>query len=227
MSFRDGKEYIIPEWMKNLQSVEIIRTKIDYGPATKFIPTLERVDENQNILVLDDDHVYPKSYVEEFEKNAEKYPDFLLTASGWRVPKDLIDRPTSFISNVLKTPPTPVKGTRIRKLYPTDIVQGYAGYLIKPQFFDLDQLRDYSKAPEIVKYVDDVWLSAHSKVPKFVFPMKRYCYSPMTSRKFFKSTSLSMINNRSKENYEDRHNSIAIKYFKDRWMVSDNNPSTK
>ena len=216
-SFRDGEAYNIPSWIEELESVQILRVDQDYGPATKFIPTLEKMEGDEAILVLDDDHIYPPGYIQEFEKGNDMYPDFLLTASGWRVPKDLVDKPTSFISNILKTPPTPVKGTRIGKLYQTDIVQGYAGYLIKPQFFDIQKLKNYEGTPEILKYVDDVWISAHSNVPKYVLPLKRYCYSPMSSRKFFRSNSLSMINNRGKERNEDRHNSIAIKYFKDKW----------
>lgn len=217
VSFRDGKEYVIPEWLNNLQSVEIVRTEEDHGPATKFIPSLLSLGEDENILVLDDDHVYPPNYIAEFEAGEKMYPDYILTASGWRVPDDLIDKPTSLISNIMKLPPTPVKGTRIKKLYPTDIVQGYAGYLIKPRFFDLSELTDYSDAPEIVRYVDDVWVSAHGKAKKFVLPMKRYCYSPLLNRKLFKSTSLAMINNRGKAKNEDRHNSIALRYFSDRW----------
>ncbi len=217
ISFRNSEEYIIPEWLLTLDSLEINRIDQDYGPATKFIPTVESHQDDELILVVDDDHIYPPKYIQEFEKGEEKNSDCILASSGWRVPEDLVDKPTTMISNIMKTPPTPVKGTRIKSLYVTDIIQGYSGYLIKPRFFDIKKLKDFSDAPEIVKYVDDVWISAHSKVSKYVLPLKRYCYSPMPSRKFFRSTSLSMINNRGKERNEDRHNSIAIKYFKDRW----------
>ena len=225
-SFRDGKEYVIPEWLEQLNSVEIVRVQHDYGPATKFIPTLELSDQDQDILVVDDDHVYTRNYIEEYEKGREQYPDYILASSGWRVPEDLTDRQATLYTNVMQVPPVPVKSTRTKKLYQTDIIQGYSGYLIKPRFFDLDELKDYSGVPEQLKLVDDVWISAHANVPKFVLPLSRYCYSPLSTRGYFNTNSLSLLNNR-KERDEDRHNSIGIKYFKDRWMVSDNNPSTK
>lgn len=215
-SFRDGNEYIIPEWLEQLDSVEIVRMQHDFGPATKFIPTLESSEKDQSILVVDDDHVYTKNYIEEYEIGRKKYPDYILCSSGWRVPEDLTDRQATLYTNVMQVPPVPVKATRTKKLHQTDIIQGYSGYLIKPRFFDLAELKDYTDVPEQLKLVDDVWISAHAKVPKFVFPLSRYCYSPLSTRGYFNTNSLSLFNNR-KTRDEDRHNSIGIRYFKDRW----------
>ncbi|WP_424962262.1 hypothetical protein [Ekhidna sp.] len=215
-SFRNNKEYIIPTWLTELMAVEIVRVDQDYGPATKFIPTLDSATQDQLILVVDDDKMYPPNYVNEFERTEKEHPECILAASGWRVPKDLIDKPTTLRSNLLKIPPTPVKGTRIKDLYKTDIIQGYSGYLIKPKFFDLDTIKDYSDAPEQIKFVDDIWISAHSKVDKFVLPLKRYCYTSPVNQSFFKSTSLAKINNWNRNN-ADRNNTVALKYFKDKW----------
>ncbi len=38
-SKREQTAYVIPDWLKNLQSVEIVSCE-DYGPATKLIPSL-------------------------------------------------------------------------------------------------------------------------------------------------------------------------------------------
>lgn len=224
ISFRGGEEYIIPDWLKQLKSLEIVRVDKDFGPATKFIPTLESQKKDQPILVLDDDHLYPPTYVKDFEKATKKYPDFILAANGWLVPKDLTDRPTTLIMNLFHIPPTPVKGTRTRKIRQTDIIQGYAGYLIKPRFFHVEQLKDYSNVPEELQYVDDVWISANALAPKYVIPTKRYCYNPFLTRDFFSSNSLANINNRGNSDSEghvkneDRYNSIAIKFYKGNWL---------
>lgn len=215
---RGNETYIIPEWLKNLSFLEIVRVENDYGPATKVIPTIESQKPDQLILVLDDDHLYTQYYIEQFESASKLYPDYILSANGWIVPHNLVDKHTNLIMNLKHIPPTPVKGTRIRKIYQTDIVQGYAGYLIKPRFFNLEELKDYSEAPPELRLVDDVWISAHAQAPKFVIPLKRYCYTPYKDQKFFKSNSLAKLNNWGKSRDEDRHNSIGIRYFKGRWL---------
>lgn len=224
-TFRDGSKYVIPKWMEDLKSLEIVRITEDYGPASKFIPTLESQPEDQLILVVDDDHLYPPRFIEEFESSHQKYGDYILAAGGWRVPKDLTDRSTKVWMNIFKIPPAPVKGSKIKQLYPTNIVQGYAGYLIKPNFFNLDELKDFSKAPNEIRYVDDVWISAHSKVRKFVIPIKRYCYNTFFTRKFYKSTSLAKISNKGGKSNSERYNTIGIRYFKDRWEMFDKSSS--
>ncbi|WP_421773373.1 hypothetical protein [Gracilimonas sp.] len=217
-SFRNNKPYRIPPILNELKNIQIHRVDVDYGPATKFIHALNSFPEEQQVLVVDDDNIYPPNYVEQFEEASRRYPDKILSASGWRVPDDLIDKPTTLKSNVFKLPPTPIPGTRIKKNYPVDIIQGYSGYLLKPVFFNLEELQDYSLTPEALRFVDDVWISAHAKVPKIVFPMKRFCYTPFLKKHDFSSSSLAKINNWNKPSNEDRNNTIGIKLFEERWL---------
>lgn len=216
-SFRNGKEYIIPEWLKDLKSVDLVRIETDYGPATKFIPAILAQDPDQKILVTDDDNIYPQGYITELRKASEALPDKVVAASGWRVPSDLIDRPTTLISNLLKKPPTPVPGTRITKPYAIDILQGYSAFLFKPKFFNGDEVTNYEGVPNNIRFVDDVWVSVHCKVEKVVVPMSRFCFTPFFQHNFFKSSSLAKINNWDKEDYSQRNNSIAIKFFEKKW----------
>ncbi|MCV9387234.1 glycosyltransferase family A protein [Reichenbachiella ulvae] len=216
-SLRNNKEYVIPEWLHKLKNVKVIRIEKDYGSASKFIPAIESCSSEQYILVVDDDNIYPSNYVRDFSEASSSNPEVVLAASGWRVPKDLIDRSTTLYSNIFKVPPTPVPGTRIKEVYPIDIVQGYSGFLIKPAFFNLEILKDYSNVPEAVFFVDDVWVSAHCKVPKYVFPISRFCFVPFGLQDYFKQSSLAKINNWDRVKDEDRNNSIAIKFLKDKW----------
>jgi len=78
-------------------------------------------------------------------------------------------------------------------------------------------LKDYSNVPKAVRFVDDVWVSAHSRVQKYVFPAKRFCFTLFWKEAFFKSTSLAKINNWGRDDYAKRNNSIAIKHFADKW----------
>lgn len=217
-SFRNDRPYKVPDYLNELKNIHIHRVEVDYGPATKFIHALSQFSESQKILVVDDDNIYPKNYIEQFERASRQFPDIILAASGWRVPADLLDRPTTLKSNILKTPPTPVPGTRINENYPVDVIQGYSGYLLKPEYFDLGELKDYSFAPEALRYVDDVWVSAHAKVSKEVFPMKRFCYTPFFKKREYSSSSLAKINNWNKDSNEDRNNTVGIRFFKEKWM---------
>lgn len=60
-------EYIIPEWLKELngrEKLRIFRTE-DYGPVTKLYPTIQRIsDPNQLIIVVDDDLIYESRLIE-------------------------------------------------------------------------------------------------------------------------------------------------------------------
>lgn len=217
-SFRNGLPYNIPEYLNMFNNIHIHRVEVDYGPATKFIHALVQHSENQQILVVDDDNIYPPNYVEQFEQASRNHPEVILAASGWRVPDDLIDKPTTLKSNIFKIPPTPIPGTRVKENYPVDIIQGYSGYLLKREFFNLGELQDYSSAPKALRFVDDVWISAHALVPKIVFPMRRFCYTPFFKKHLFKSNSLAQINNHNKTTHEDRNNTIGIKYFNGKWL---------
>lgn len=68
-------EYIIPEWLIEYQSkyhhLKIFRTE-DYGPPTKFLPTLQRIKNPETILVVvDDDLVYHPDMIFEHRKYQE------------------------------------------------------------------------------------------------------------------------------------------------------------
>lgn len=216
-SFRNDLEYHIPEWMQQLKSLNIVRIDEDFGPASKFIPSLKSQEPDQSILVVDDDNLYPSNYIKDFEKAEKKNPDFILAASGWRVPDDLIDKPTTLMTNIKRVPPVPLPGTRIRKIYKTDIIQGYSGYLLKPRFFNLNEIDNYEGVPHKVRFVDDVWVSAKAEVEKYIFPISRFCYTPFFQNDFYKDSSLAKINNFDRIDNRDRNNSIALRFFEDVW----------
>jgi len=69
-------EYIIPEWLKNLvgEKLKIFRIETDLGPLTKILPTLERIsDPEQIIIVLDDDLIYHSDLIKEQVNNQIKW----------------------------------------------------------------------------------------------------------------------------------------------------------
>ena len=216
-SARENRPYEIPARLRQLTSVTIHACS-DVGPATKFIPALTSLPPDQLVLAVDDDRIYPPNLVADLEAAARARPDAAYGFSGWIAPEDLIDKPTTVIANLLERPPVPIYAQRQRRPRQVDILQGTGGYLIRPRFFALDRLVDHSTAPAAARSVDDVWMSAHCRVDKFVIPAKRSNFQARRRMTIYKGTSLGRAN-RGRRN-EDRKNSIMLRYFADRWMLT-------
>lgn len=214
-SIREQRAYAIPPYLERLRAIEIVRCE-DYGPATKLIPALQASDPEQKILVVDDDRLYPPDLIEYFVRWSNEHPHVAIGAAGWVVPKDLTYRRT-FLSNhnLRRTPPAPLKSTWTRKKLEVDVLEGYAGYLVKPGFFDVQRITDYNGAPEAAFFVDDVWISAHCEAPKYVFPGQRHSFESWRYSRFFQRTSLNHLNSGS--DVEESNNTIMIRHFEDRW----------
>lgn len=208
--------YVPLEHWKGREWLEIVTCQ-DWGPATKLIPALQDLPPEQPLLVVDDDMLYPPTLVENLW--ARKGVDALVASSGWRVPPDLVDRPSTLWDNLLSRPPFPLKGTRVQRPQWVDIVQGYSGFLSCPAHYDVEAVCDYSSAPEAVRWVDDVWLSAHCRVPKWVVPAPRYCFERWKGRAMMKAGSLGRINRGGGDPLR-RNNTLAIRYLQDRWELN-------
>lgn len=216
-SKRENRPYEVPAHLRGLQSVRI-RDCDDWGPATKFIPALTGLPPDQLLIVLDDDRIYPPNLVRDLDAAAHALPDAAHGLSGWTVPDDLVDRPTTVVANLLQRPPAPVRATRLAAARRVDVLQGVSGYAVRPRFFDLASLTDYTRAPPEALTVDDVWMSAHCRVPKFVVPARRSSFQPWRRRTLYKKTSLGWVNRGRTD--EERRNSILLRHFRDAWMTS-------
>jgi hypothetical protein len=82
---RTGEVYNIPDWLNELEGekLKIYRTD-DYGPATKVVPTLFRLPEtsDQIIISVEDDLYYMDGFIEYHLKSIEKYPKHCLGFAG-------------------------------------------------------------------------------------------------------------------------------------------------
>lgn len=79
---KTGEEYKIPTWLTNTKRLKIFRTE-DYGPATKLVPTVKRVEDlNCIIVVLDDDLSYEKDFIEFHLTKRKLYPNAALGFAG-------------------------------------------------------------------------------------------------------------------------------------------------
>lgn len=215
-SRRENCGYDIPAWLRGLGSVRLAPCE-DYGPATKLLPALADAAPGQAIVVVDDDRIHAPTLIAGLERAAALRPGAALALGGWIVPADLTDRPTTMLSNLLQRPPAPVRCARIRHAVAVDIVQGMAGYLVRPEFFDPVALMDYANAPAAARLVDDVWISGHCRAEKFVIPA-RPNFPPKRHVGRHKRSSLGWIN-RGPGGDENRNNSVMLRHFADAWRV--------
>ena len=218
-SRRERRAYQIPAWLQELRSVRIVRCH-DFGPSTKLIPTLLDARPEQRLLVVDDDRLYHPHFIEQMVASADTHPDAAVAGSGWDVPPDLTDRPSTLLATLLGRPPVPIKCTRVRSVQEVDVVQGLSGYVVKPIFFDRSALADYTRAPEAAFFVDDVWISAHCRVRKLIVRGRRTNFPSLFDARFFKQSSLAVIN-RGSGTLASRNNTIMLRYFADRWRHAD------
>ena len=225
-SEREQRAYEIPAWLRSLRCVTLVPCD-DAGPATKFLSTLRTVPSDQPVVVVDDDRIYHPRLLETFLALAQAHPDCAIAAAGWRVPADLIDRPTTLLARLRRAPYVPIRGNQIRQPRRVDIVQGVHSYVLRPRFFDLTALADFGSAPPAVRYVDDVWVSAHCRVPCEVhpLPLEYTDYKPWEHRRRFDTTSLGRNVNRAAHPAQ-RGNSIALRHFAARWRPENDDRST-
>lgn len=79
-----GESYVIPEWLLNIPKVKIFRTE-DFGAATKLLPTIERVQDPETIIiVVDDDLVYHPDMVASHIENQTTWAEAVVGYDGLR-----------------------------------------------------------------------------------------------------------------------------------------------
>jgi len=216
-SKREGVAYEVPRFLDGIAAVAI-RWCEDMGPATKLLPSLVGEAADTPIIVVDDDRIYPANLVADLMAAAGRDPNSAFCMSGWIVPDDLTDRPTTVWTNLRMLPPAPIRARRLVEPKEVDIVQGFSGYLVRPSFFNVETITDYGHAPKEAFFVDDVWISAHCRARRFVIPSRRANYQPKLQRGFYSRTSLGRIN-RGPGPDSQRNNSIVIRHFAQSWMV--------
>lgn len=151
-----GEKYIIPEWVKTL-SIENPKFKIyegleDLGPSTKLIPTIQRLDNPEDIIiVVDDDLVYHEDLVKEQVLNQSKFPESIVGYDGLRSKENYFGdvRDYYYTSN--------------RRDSKVDILQHYKSVSYKKRYFEGDFI---SFTNENFTWEDDLLLAAYFSYKK-------------------------------------------------------------
>lgn len=140
-NLKSGEEYIIPEWLENYESdkLKVFRTE-DYGSITKILPTIERIENPEQIIIsVDDDLEYIDGFIEYHLEKRKLYPDAALGFAGL----GSMDHSCHFCTTL-------EKDTRVK------ILEGYKTISYKRSFFK-DDFKEFSKG----SWNDDMIISAY------------------------------------------------------------------
>jgi GT2 family glycosyltransferase len=156
-------EYAYSELPPVPNGVEIMISDQDYGPATKLLPTIRRFQgQDATIIFCDDDRIYPASWLANLLENAKRHPDECITVSGGLISQieayyHWVNRPNpKFLAPLYRR----IYALKKRRPVPgglADIVGGFGGVLVRPEFFD-DKI--FSIREEFIT-LDDTWISGH------------------------------------------------------------------
>ena len=204
-SVREQRPYVVPEYLLRLPRVRVLHCAEDWGPATKFIGAIQDElaagRENSLIMVVDDDRLYPPDALETYLYYSEQLPNAALCFRGAAMPSTLDWDDAKMIY-----------AKDLREPRPVAVITGCGSYLIQPRFFD-ESLWDYSAAPQIAFYIDDIWISAwlsRRGVKRYVVPASAMMRSVRRQRG---TVSLNKIHGRQKLNNE------TIAFFRDAWDI--------
>jgi len=166
------------------EGVRIVRVEEDLGPATKVLPAARSYrGQDIEILYVDDDRVYSRDWAQTSLNLRRKHPGTVLCAGSFSVKScgfdwvgtDPLPRAVQASAEVRRFRifllrqweamfPRYSDGAKL-KVWPgmigtsgySDIAEGYAGVMVRPEFFE-DSMFDI---PPVLWSVDDVWLSGH------------------------------------------------------------------
>jgi cellulose synthase/poly-beta-1,6-N-acetylglucosamine synthase-like glycosyltransferase len=204
-SVREQRPYIVPKYLSRLPRVRVLRCREDWGPATKFIGAIR--DElaagrkDTQIMVVDDDRLYPRDAVETYLFYGDRLPNAALCFRGAAMPSSLDWDDAKMIH-----------ARDLREPRPVAVITGCGSYFVQAGFFD-QSLWNYSKAPSVAFHIDDIWISgwlSRRGVKRYVVPASAMMRSVRRQRG---TVSLNKIPGRQKMNNE------TITFFKDAWDV--------
>lgn len=155
-----GEKYVFPMWMSTYLELyphlKIFRPE-DIGPPTKVVPTIERVDKDTLILVVDDDLVYHEDMIKEHVKYHEQLPNSVILYDGRSlVPPKHGDLRDSWVLTVGEV-------SRVKEL------QHYKSASYFARYFEDDFYKDFLGKTKS----DDVLMSyyfKYKKIKMFVVP---------------------------------------------------------
>lgn len=133
------------------QLIKVLRGDVDYGAATKLIPAITEYAKhvNDTVITIDDDNVYMPWLVGNLVSYSLKYPDHIITQTGYTLKPGKIRHPNF---DYISQPSHPIQ---------VDCLAGFTGVLYKKRFFHNGALLRTALFTEFKDgfYVDDDYIS--------------------------------------------------------------------
>jgi hypothetical protein len=150
-----NQAYFIPKWLEDLEKehehLKVFRTE-DYGSITKIVPTLQRVEDPDTVIItVDDDLEYVDGFIEYHLSKMKEHPGCALGFAGISA----VDGSCHFCTTL-------PKDTRVK------ILEGYKTISYKHKFFDIIEFKKLFLGKT---WKDDETLSAYmgyKNIPKIV-----------------------------------------------------------
>lgn len=166
---RLGTRYTVPQWLID-SPVDIHRCD-DLGPATKYASTLQRYaaeNPDQKVLVIDDDMIMPPGLVGGVNASMDAHPDSAVCGHGMVLKNKGTQQVKLSLTNFVTGQKTLLRAISEHRqdirsaddVQSVDMVTGYQGYGVRPRFFEMAKLIDYSHLPPEAAFVDDMVISA-------------------------------------------------------------------
>jgi hypothetical protein len=154
-------------------TVVVNRIHTDHGPASKFIPTINRELRagrwDSIVVIADDDVRYPDGWLAGLLDFVAAHPEHHGSALGLRgycsVPANLWD--WRIISQIV------MRSDELEGPEQVDIITANNGFLVRPYFFLRQPIDIPADAPKSAYYMDDIWINgilAMNNVTKYLVP---------------------------------------------------------
>ncbi len=196
----------LPNFLKKYSKLEINHCR-DYGPLTKLAPALlkDEIDSDDKIVTIDDDIIYPSTWLEDLTEHSENYPECVVGLRGGIVTEELEYLKMKDFGDITQE--------KIMEPVEVDMLTGVYGVLYKKRFFDIDDLLNMEENEHSFRN-DDLWISGHlakKHITKLCVPYRGYVKDVKGFRGVTKLWHINSV--------EDHNNSL-IRYFKDYWLYS-------
>ena len=144
--YRNRDPYLIPDWLRDISEVTLLRRRNDFGPVMKILPALDvETDPDTLLITVDDDVKYPPNTISALQTAAQAKPEYAFGSRGF-----------NFTNSGRHL--QPVRGNHT----PCHVLQGYGACAYRRRHFDIERLnQSLASQPETFRFSDDVILSNH------------------------------------------------------------------
>jgi hypothetical protein len=165
VSLWEQSPYDVPDWLRQDESVEVVVSIKDYGPATKLLGMLDKEpDPSTRIVIVDDDWAYKPDMLDVLERRFEEFDGrAAIGSSGSRLPRHWSAMEARIGPEIDATPQLPhqlIFVAESPKDIAVDILQYGFGAMVLRGWFD-DDIRDLVEPLEPLFFADDVLFSGY------------------------------------------------------------------